>query len=159
MAIPTFPFNKRTLGLLLFGLLASCQPKDELDSTSIHKLEGTWKLLYGMTIEEGDTTYTDYTAGQESFKMLNDSNFAFFRHDLNHGKDSLAVFVSGGGKYTFREGKYTEHLDYCNFREWEGLTFEFNLKIGADTLVQKGIERIEELGVDREIWEYYLRVK
>jgi hypothetical protein len=77
---------------------------------------------------------------------------------LNKGKDS-AVFVAGGGSYSLADSLYTEHLEYCSAREWEGNDFTFALSIKNDTLIQKGIEKIESAGVNRINIEKYIRVK
>ena len=93
-------------------------------------------------------------------KIINDSHFAFFNHDLDKGKDSLsAYYVSGGGTYRFNQGIYVESLEYCTARKWEGHTFEFTVEIKGDTLIQKGLEEVKELGVQREIIEIYLKSK
>ena len=44
-------------------------------------------------------------------------------------------------------------------REWEGHSFNFTVTISNDTLIQKGIEKVENLGIDRLIIEKYVRVK
>jgi hypothetical protein len=100
------------------ALALSCvnkNPQMASEDTS-SSLEGTWQLLTVETIQGGDTTIDDYTVGIKGIKMFNDSHFSFFQHDLTHGKDSLAVYVSGGGTYTLMDGMYTENLEYCNFR-------------------------------------------
>ena len=85
---------------------------------------------------------------------------AFFNHDLNNGKDSTsAVFFGGGGKYTLKDSVYTENLEYFNNRQWENGKFEFVVKIKNDTLTQKGIEKVEKLGINRIITERYVREK
>jgi hypothetical protein len=122
-------------------------------------LTGTWKLISATTIQGKDTTVTDYTHGQEMIKIITPTHFSFLRHDLNHGKDSSAVFVAGGGRVLLGEGKYTELLDYCNYREWEGGTFELNYKISNDTLVTTAIEKVEKLGVDQLNIETLVRIK
>lgn len=122
-----------------------------------YSIIGTWQLISVKTIEKGDTTFVDYTNGIKGIKMMNETDFAFFQHDLNQGKDSIATFVSGGGKYEFKNGKYTEHLEYCNFREYENHTFTFDVEIKGDTLIQQGIEELEEHGVKRYIFETYIR--
>ena len=104
--------------LILFSLviisLVACsdQPKPSQSPDII----GTWKLISGTTIKGTDTMTTDYTINQEMIKIINDSHFAFLRHDLNGGKDSTAIYVAGGGRYTVDGNIYTEHLDYLNYQ-------------------------------------------
>jgi len=81
-------------------------------------------------------------------------------HDLKNGKDSTsALYFAGGGKYTLKDSIYTENLEFFNNREWENNKFEFVVKVQNDTLIQKGIEKIEKLGIDRIIVEKYVREK
>lgn len=123
-------------------------------------IEGTWKLLSGTLIEKGDTTVTDYTQKLSFIKIINNSHFAFLNHDMNKGKDSAtAAFGAGGGSYTLKDSLYTEHLEYCNDRQWEGNDFSFTITIKNDTLVQTGVEKIESAGVNRLNIEQYVRVK
>jgi hypothetical protein len=80
-------------------------------------------------------------------------------HDLNKGKDSLAFYSSGAGSYTLTDSVYTEHLQFCNDRAWEGNDFSFHILIHNDSLTQTGIEKVEKLNVDRLNIERYVRVK
>lgn len=142
--------NILTIGIILF----SCNTQNhKADNLSII---GTWKLLSGITIQKEDTTYSNYTKNQHAIKIINNSHFSFFRHDL--GKDSIAIFVSGGGKYSLKGSEYKEHLEFCNYREWEGHQFNFTITVSNDTLTQKGIEKIEGLGIDRVIIEKYIKL-
>src|SRR5579885_1932327 len=138
--------------------IASCQPATNNSSaTSKLPIEGTWKLLTGTLIDKNDTTVTDYTKGQSFIKIINGDHFSFLLHDLNKGKDSAsATFSAGGGAYTLQDSTYTEHLEYCNDRQWEGNDFPFTITINNDTLVQKGIEKIDSLGVNRLNIERYV---
>ncbi len=120
---------------------------------------GTWKLISGTLIEKGDTAVTDYTKNLSFIKIINNTHFAFLKHDLNKGKDSTADFGCGGGSYTLKDSTYTEHLEYCNDRQWEGNDFQFTVTIRNDTLVQSGVEKIEGAGVDRLNIEKYSRIK
>jgi hypothetical protein len=113
-------------------------------------------LLTGNLIEKGDTTVTDYTTHLSFIKIINDSHFAFLQHDTR--KDSIN-FSAGGGRYELNGDKYTEHLEYCSAKEWEGHEFNFTVTIKGDTLVQQGIEKIEAQGVDRLNIEKYIRYK
>ncbi len=146
--------------ILISLALAACTPaqKDASSETDL-SLIGTWKLISGATIREADTTVVDYTQGQRFIKIINESHFSFFRHDLNKGQDSTAVFAAGAGSYTLAGNTYTEQLEYFSLREWEGHDFEFTVSIEQDTLIQTGIEKIVELGVDQTIIEKYIKVK
>jgi hypothetical protein len=141
-------------------LLIACNSSDKQESPVIEKLpiEGTWKLISGTTIEKNDTIITDYSKERSFIKIINATHFAFLGHDLNKGKDS-AFFSSGGGKYELDNTAYTEHLEYCNDREWEGNDFHFTVSISNDTLVQQGIEKIDSIGVNRINIEKYVRLK
>ncbi|MEO8568356.1 MAG: hypothetical protein ABI419_04455, partial [Ginsengibacter sp.] len=131
--------------LLIVTILLSCVAKNDGDSIkqSLIPIAGTWKLITGTVIEKGDTVVTDYTKNTSFIKIINDTHFAFLQHDLNRGKDSGAVFVSGGGSYSLNDSSYTEHLEYCTAREWEGHDFTFTIEIKNDTLTQRGIEKVE----------------
>ena len=144
--------------LLLFASCNSLVEKKDTKSTKT-AIEGTWKLLTGTLIEKGDTVITDYTKGKEFIKIINDTHFAFLSHDLSKGKNADSLFSVGGGNYSLNDSSYTERLVYCNDRQWEGNEFHFIVSIGDDTLTQKGIEKIDSLGVNRVNIEKYVRVK
>jgi PBP1b-binding outer membrane lipoprotein LpoB len=85
--------NKIVLASIATALiLLSCTGKTD---TNVLKLAGTWQLITGTVIENGDTTVTDYTKNISFIKIINDTHFAFLQHDVNKGKDSVAVFASG----------------------------------------------------------------
>ena len=149
------------MGCFLLFLFPSCEGvQDEKSPTTARKpIEGTWRLLTGTLIEKGDTSITDYTKNVSFIKIINDSHFSFVQHDLKKGKDSAAVFSAGAGRYELKDSIYTEHLEYCTAREWEGHDFTFTVEIRSDTLVQSGIERIDSLGINRMNIEKYVRVK
>jgi hypothetical protein len=152
---------KKPFIILLAGiLLASCGTKSTNTNTRGASIPvvGTWKLISGTLIENGDTMVTDYTRNVSFIKIINDTHFAFLEHDLNYGKDSTAVFVAGGGSYSLADSIYTEHLEYCNDRTWEGNVFSFVVTVKNDTLIQRGVEKVEEAGVNRLNTEMYVRV-
>lgn len=148
--------------MVIITILISCSAPTQNDQSAkaIIPLEGTWKLLSGTTIEKGVSTVTDYTKGKEFIKIINDSHFAFLSHDLNKGKDSAtALFSAGGGRYSLTDSLYTEHLEYCSDRQWEGNSFDLTITIVGDTLTQKGVEKIDSIGVNRINIEKYIRVR
>ncbi|HET6767496.1 MAG TPA: hypothetical protein VFH08_08855 [Chitinophagaceae bacterium] len=154
--------KKQYVLFVIVALLASCSEKAKNDPeiSAATSIEGTWKLLTGTVIEKGDTTITDYTKDKSFIKIINDSHFAFLLHDLTKGKDSSsAEFSAGGGSYSVNGNTYTEHLEYCNAREWEGHDFSFTITISGDTLIQSGVEKIEAQGINRINTEKYVRVK
>ena len=151
----------RTVYALVACLLWSCDsPKNTAQQKQDPSaLEGTWQLMSGTIIEKGDTTVADYTGNQSMIKIINATHFAFLNHDLKKGKDSTAAFSAGGGVYTLDGNQYTEYLEYCSAREWEGNTFQFTVTVEGDTLTQRGIEKIENLGVERMNIERYKRMR
>lgn len=152
-------FRNPVPAILLVVLFASCNPKNQEPNraSAPHAIAGTWKLLTGTLIEAKDTTVTDYTRQVSFIKIINDTHFAFLEHDIHPRTDS-AVFVAGGGPYSLHDSLYTEHLEYCNSREWEGHDFPFVYSISGDTLILTGREKVENLGVDRINIEKYVRV-
>jgi hypothetical protein len=140
--------------------LLSCNTKKEPSTAAATSpLTGTWKLISAKSIQGKDTTTTAPVAGQETIKIFNDSYFAFFSHDLKHGTDSPAVYGSGSGTYTLVNDAYSEHLEYCSYREWEDKDFSFVMQIKKDTIIQSGIERIDSLNINHEIVETYARIR
>jgi tRNA(Ile2) C34 agmatinyltransferase TiaS len=149
---------KSIFSVLIFATLISACNQDSSPEKSA-SLEGTWQLISGTIIENGDTTVTDYTNKQSMIKIINATHFSFLNHDKNKGKDSTAMFVAGGGTYILEGDQYTEYLEYCSARDWEGNTFHFTVSIQGDTLTQQGVEKIENLNVERMNIEKYKRVK
>ena len=146
--------------ILFVTTFISCSGnRDVKVSNSNFPITGTWKLITGTLIDNGDTLVTDYTKKISFIKIINDTHFAFLQHDLKKGKDSVAVFVSGGGRYSYKDSLYTEHLEYCSARDWEGNDFNFRLVMKNDTLIQSGVEKVESTGVNRINIEKYIRVR
>ena len=144
--------------LIAISIFTSCTttPKNEAQKENKLPINGTWKLLTGTLIEKGDTTITDYTKDKSFIKIINDSHSSFLSHTLR--KDTTD-FSAGGGSYTLNGNNYTEHLEYCSAKEWEGHDFSFTVSINNDTLTQSGVEKIEAQGIDRINIEKYIRYK
>lgn len=122
-------------------------------------IQGTWELISATTIEK-DSTFSTFDPSHKMIKIVNATHFAFLNHALNRAKDSSATaFSAGGGKYSLVDSTYTENLEYFNDKAWENTKFQFVVKIIGDTLIQKGIEKVDKLGIDRVIIEKYKRVK
>lgn len=150
---------KTLLAVIIISLSVSCTAKKETNTSSFLPINGAWQLISGTLIEKGDTVITDYRKKLSFIKIINDTHFAFLQHDLNKGKGADSSFSSGGGSYTLKDSLYTEHLEYCSARNWEGNDFTFTVTIQNDTLVQRGMEKIEGSGVNRLNIEKYFRVK
>lgn len=120
-------------------------------------MEGTWRLISSTTIEKGDTSVTYYNKNRPFIKIINKTHFAFLYHNLDKGQDSIAIFSAGGGSYSFSNYSYTEHLEYCSDRDWEDHEFNFKISFIGDTMLQTGIEKIENLKVDRMNIERYVK--
>lgn len=144
--------------MICMVLIAACNNSTRNEKPDV-PLTGTWKLLTGTLIENGDTSVTDYSGNISFIKIINEDHFAFLQHDLNQGLDTAtAVFVAGGGRYALKDSKYTEYLEYCSARNWEGHEFSFTVSVTNDTLVQKGMEVIADQGINRMNIEVYQRV-
>ena len=155
---------KLTIGALLIAfIMAGCATKDNTTNTASSQpalpIAGTWKLISGTLIEKGDTTITDYTKDVSFIKIINNDHFAFLTHDTKGGADAAKTFDAGGGSYTLKDSSYTEHLEYCLEREWEGHDFTFTVTIKNDTLTQRGIEQVPSTGTSRLNIERYVRLK
>src|SRR5882672_1866657 len=148
---------KLLLVIIVIISLSNIFAKTDDPKQSSLPLTGTWKLISGTTITKKDTVVTDYTKNQKMIKIINKTHFAFLRHDLSNGKSADSAYESGAGTYTLYGNKYTEYLEYCNYREWEGKKFQFTVTIKNDTLIQRGLEKVEEAGINREIIERYVR--
>lgn len=147
-------FNRVLHSLVLVSILSSCTTKQtESDSP----IMGTWELVSATTTEK-DSTFSTFDPTHKMIKIINPTHFSFLNHKVNTPIDSSNAFTAGGGTYTLVDSTYTEHLDYFSDKNWEGNKFEFTVKISGDTLVQKGIEKVEKLGIDHIIIETYKRV-
>ncbi len=115
--------------------------------------------MISATSTEKDSTSSTFNPNQKMIKIINATHFAFLSHAIDRSKDTTAAaFTAGGGSYTLADSVYTEHLDYFADKAWENNKFEFVVKIVGDTLIQKGVEKVEKLGVDHIIVEKYRRV-
>ena len=123
------------------------------------QLKGTWQLISGTTITKGKSVTTDYRKNERMIKIINDTYFAFLKHSLHTKKDSSNHFDAGGGSYTLKGNQYTEHLEYYGDKNWEGKTFNFTVSLKNDTLIQKGVEKLEKENINRVIIEKYVRLK
>lgn len=140
------------IGITVLTGLSSCTTE-----TKKVPLVGTWELVSATTTEK-DSTYSTFNAGQKMIKVINDTHFAFLNHPASKTADSTQAFSAGGGRYTLTDSAYTEHLDYFADKAWEGHTFDFVIQIKGDTLIQKGVEKVPERGIDHIIVETYKRV-
>jgi hypothetical protein len=141
------------LALTVLAAFSGCTKKE-----AQMPIIGTWELVSATTIEK-DTSFSTFDPAHKMIKIINPTHFAFLNHSLNRAKDSSATaFNAGGGSYMLADSTYTEHLDYFTDKEWEGHTFEFVVKFSGDTLIQKGVEKVEKLGIDRIIIEKYKKV-
>src|SRR4051812_14837745 len=99
--------------VLIIAAIAACtsctNSRTVITVTDKSPVNGTWRMFSARVIKGNDTTTTFPVEGQEMIKILNNTHFAFFKHDLKHGKDSSNnVYDTGGGTYTLDGEKYTE---------------------------------------------------
>lgn len=145
--------TKATIFGLIIFLNFGCSSK----SPNNNKLNGTWQLVWSEANVNGKITRENMT-GSKMIKIINDTHFAFLNHDLNAGKDSNALFVAGGGTCKLTDSIYSEYLEYCNYREWEGLKVDFKVQLNQDTLILSGHEVKEDIKVNQFIREKYIKI-
>ena len=69
--------------LAVTTFLVSCGKKtNSPESKNTVPIIGTWKLISGILIENGDTTVTGYTKNVSFIKIINETHFAFLQHIL-----------------------------------------------------------------------------
>ena len=145
---------KINLFALIALLAAGCGKESKPDS-----LVGTWELIAATSTEKGKTTST-FDPKRKMIKILNPTHFAFLNHSINTASDSTTTpFSAGGGRYTLAGNAYTEYLDYFTVKQWEGNKFDFTVTLVKDTLIQRGVEKVEKLAIDHILVETYKRVK
>jgi hypothetical protein len=123
-------------------------------------LIGSWQLVSSVYIKK-DTVIHNDLPGTSMIKILNDTHFAFMQHTVDK-TDTTGIFGGGGGTYTLKDNQYTEHVEYCSARPYEGNDFEFTIEFRGDTLVQSGVEKLKEIGAgeeDMQLVEKYLRIQ
>jgi hypothetical protein len=151
----------KLLSFIALGAMALAACKQNSATTTAVSIEsplnGTWRLLSSKSIVKKDTTDTSPKKGLETLKIYNDTHFTFFSH--NTDKSIAPAYDSGAGTYTLTGDNYTEHLQYCSEREWENHDFNFTMKIGHDTITQRGVEKIDSLHIDHVIIETYIKMK
>lgn len=146
--------TKTLLALAVSAFTFSACETKKTDSPLI----GTWELVSATTIEK-DSSFSTFDPTHKMIKIINPTHFAFLNHAISPKDSASNEFSGGGGKYTLVDSVYTEHLDYYVDKAWENHTFEFVVDIKGDTLTQKGVEKLDKLGIDRIIIEKYKRVK
>ena len=146
---------KLLIGIFLLFLFA-CSLETKSDYSK--QIMGSWQLMTGTLIEKKDTVITHYDKNIRFIKIINSTHFAFLQHDLSKGKNADSTFAAGGGKYRLKGDEYTEYLEYCSDRNWEAHDFKFTIEIKNDTLIQRGVEKIDSLGINRLNIEKYIKL-
>ncbi len=134
-------------------IVAGCNPKP----TTQPSLLGTWQLV-AATATQKDSTFSTFDPTHKMIKLITPTHFAFLNHAVKSDKDSTNGFTAGGGTYTLADSTYTESLDYYSDKAWEHHQFAFVVRVTPDSLIQKGVEKVDKLGIDRVIVETYKRV-
>jgi len=114
---------------------------------------GTWKLIYGEITTEDSTEVKDLS-NTTFIKIFNEDHFAFF----NQNEKTAEGFYGGGGTYVFDGRTHTEKLDYSAIKEIRGKEFVFEVEFNGDTLIQKGLEDVPEIGLKHYIKEKYIKI-
>lgn len=134
-------------------------------------LMGEWRLLSATLAVAGeDNSILD--PNRHFIKLFTASHFAFFsrlperpRYTLPPSDSELIAggksFDAGGGRYDLEGDNYIEHIDYCSFPNYEGISIAFKLSFENGVLTQHGTYPLVKLGlgeVDGYLVETYEKI-
>lgn len=139
-----------------------------------HDIVGEWQLVSAeLTI--GSNTFPTFNAEtHQMVKIITDSHFAFVSkgperpqfssYALTDAEKLIAFsnFGGGAGRYSITGNKYTEHVEYSQYPNYEGQSLTFSITIEGDTLTQEGHYPITRLGLgdtDGYVKEVYRRIR
>lgn len=92
-------------------------------------LAGVWRIT-GRMQEDGKIAAIHQSGTRQTYKMLTGTKFQWVA--IDPGKKQFSG--TGGGSYTFKDGKYTENIEFFsrdNSRVGASLTFDGKLEKGA----------------------------
>lgn len=90
-------------------------------------LAGVWKISHVM--RDGELQQIQHTGTRKTLKLLTGTKFQWFAID----PDGNQFFGTGGGSYTFENGKYVEHIEFFsrdNSRVGASLSFDDKVEDG-----------------------------
>lgn len=114
-----------------------------IQSDNYKDIEGTWKLI--------KSNHHDLSRGQSSLRFITKNNFSWTMSDAEG-----LIIASSGGKYTYKNGVYTEYLDYTSnaMAPWKGKKAVLNVEVKNNVMTCKGL-----LGGKVHIDEEWVRVE
>jgi hypothetical protein len=131
--------KENTLVLPLEGNLKKWQKVDEANES----LAGNWRITGR---EQAGTMTTIKPAARKTIKILSGTRFQWAAINMETGE----FFGTGGGQYSFKDGTYTEHIDFFSrdaTRVGASLSFKAEINNGEwhhSGLSSKG-EKIHEV--------------
>ncbi len=132
--------------LALTGALMAQQSSTKADTKPL----GTWELVSTKYGEAKD--FEDYRKERKRVKLITATHFNWVDYDTK----TKLVSSSAGGPYSYRDGTYTETIDFVGegMETYLGKKQEFTIRIDGDKLVQSG-----QLSDGLKIEEVWQRVK
>lgn len=112
-------------------------------------LAGVW-VITGRMGDDGKVAAIHQTGTRQTYKLLTGTKFQWVA--IDPGKKQFSG--TGGGSYTFKDGKYTEHIEFFsrdNTRVGASLTFDGKLEDGKwhhSGLSSKGAKIYEVWGIN-----------
>jgi hypothetical protein len=108
---------------------------------------GTWQLV---STKYGEATeFSDYPKERRRLKMITATHFNWVDYDTTTKK----VSSSAGGPYTFKDGAYTETIEFVGegMETYLGKQQAFTIKVDGDKLTQSG-QLSDGLKIE-EVWQ------
>jgi hypothetical protein len=125
--------------ICLILLACSCSPGTD-SAKQESPLAGTWELVWSRIDGEESSLYS------RNVKVLTDNYFMWMDQNKNLRVDTirtkLGILIThygmGFGKYTYRDGTYTEYIENFSDPVYNGMVVPFTVELRGDTLYQVG---------------------
>lgn len=123
----------------------------QLDEGMPGALAGAW-LITGRMVNGEKTTRTP--GPRKTMKILSGTRFQWIAYNV----DTKEFFGTGGGTYTTKEGKYSEHIEFFSRDNTRvGMDLSFDFALDQHHWLHKGLsskgEPIDEVWTQREVLE------
>lgn len=133
--------------ICLIPLVCSCSPGTD-SAKQDAPLAGTWELVWSRIDDEESSLYS------RNVKVITGSYFMWMDQNKDLRVDTIRTklgnlithYGMGFGKYTFKDGTYTEYIENFGDPAYNGMVIPFKVELRGDTLYQVGTFPVFRMG-------------